>query len=577
MRWIESTYDEGFAERISRRFGLSEVTSRLLASRGFVELDEVGDWLKPALSSLADPLLVTGLADAVARVELALKRGESILIFGDYDVDGVTSTAFLVHFLRQFGANPHFFVPRRLEEGYGLSVESLDRAIEVHKPDLLIAVDCGTSSSVEVGWLRQRSIDVLILDHHTSKEALPEDCILVNPHLNDPEDAPWINLCSVGLVFKFCHAFLKVMRRKQDSLAEGIDLRDYLDLVALGTVADLVPLDGENRILVRHGILRLEKCRRPGILALLEVAGLDPGSELSATDIGFRLGPRINASGRIDEANLPIRMLLDEDYAPCREAARLLDSMNRERQEIERAIVKEAEAIVEGLHPDEPGIVVHSGAWHSGVVGIVASRLARAYHKPAIVMGSESDGILKGSGRSIPGVNLVEVLSRCEQHLTQWGGHPMAVGLTTTETNVEAFRRSFYESLKSLHSEGLPVPALSIDVRVQPGQLTKKLLRELSSMGPFGQGNPEPVFGIHGVVIPVVNPLGRNHIRFAVPRPGRLKPLDCVGWNMRDRLPPTGVPVKIATRFGWNVWRGERSPRLTLIDWQRDDPADSGW
>lgn len=568
MRWIDPTYDERLAARIARRFSLSEVTARLLASRGFDDLEQIGSWLKPGLASLSDPLEVGFLPEAVARLELALKRQETILIFGDYDVDGVTSTAFLVQFLRQFGAKPCFFVPKRLEEGYGLSIESLQRAIEGNKPDLLIAVDCGTSSSGEVAWLRGQGIDVLILDHHASKEALPTDCILVNPHINDPEETAWINLCSVGLVFKFCHAFLKVMREKGDALAEGTDLRDYLDLVALGTVSDLVPLDGENRILVRHGITRLEKCRRPGILALMEVAGLTPGSELTATDIGFRLGPRINASGRIDEATLPIKMLLGEDYAQCREAARVLDSLNRERQDIERDIVKEAEALVESEHAGEAGIVVYSRGWHSGVVGIVASRLARRYHKPAIVLGSETEGIVKGSGRSVPGVNLVEVLALCDGQLEQWGGHPMAVGLNATEEQVPLFRKRFNESLHALYADGLPDPFLNIDVRVQPGLLTEKLLWELGSLGPFGQGNPEPLFGIYGVTLTAVNFLGRTHIRFAVPRPGRHPPLDCVGWNLRDRPPPTGVPVNIAARFGWNLWRGDRTPRLTLVDWQ---------
>ncbi len=374
MRWITPDLDAGLTHRISRQFGISDVSARLLAGRQLQAFDQIEAFLSPSLKRLSDPLLVGNMQAAVDRLETALRKEESVLIFGDYDVDGVTSTVFLTHFLRRFGLNPRYVVPKRLKEGYGLSVDSLERAFEDGKPDLLIAVDCGTGSSEEVAWLRTQGVSVLILDHHASKESLPADCILVNPHVHDAPDVPWKNLCSVGLVFKFCHAFLKIMRANGDSYAENTDLREYLDLVAMGTVADLVHLNGENRILVRHGLNRLRHCKRPGICALMEVSGLSLGDELTPVDIGFRLGPRINASGRIDEATLPIQLLLGEDWQTCRKAAQLLDDFNRERQDIERDITLQAEAEVESRYRNDPGIVVHSADWHSGVVGIVASR-----------------------------------------------------------------------------------------------------------------------------------------------------------------------------------------------------------
>jgi single-stranded-DNA-specific exonuclease len=336
----------------------------------------------------------------------------------------------------------------------------------------------------------------------------------------------------------------------------------------MGTVADLVQLNGENRILVRHGLNRLRNCQRPGICALMEVSGLELGEELTPVDIGFRLGPRINASGRIDEATLPIQLLLGEDWQTCRKAAQLLDDFNRERQDIERDITLQAEAEVASRFLEDAGIVVHSSEWHSGVVGIVASRLARKFNKPALVLGSEADGILKGSGRSIAGVNLVEILATCADLLEQWGGHPMAVGLTASESNIEAFRKAFKASLEDAFPEGLPEPFLSIDAEVNPADLTHRLLDEMEQLAPFGQGNPEPVFALRRVSIQNIGRLGKTHLRFQVNRPDEQAPVDCVGWNMVDNPPPVASPVDLAVRFHWNVWRGERSPRLTLLDWR---------
>lgn len=569
MRWINPSLNEGLAGHISQQFGISPVVAALLTNRGLTDPATIEQFLSPKLQNLEDPLLPGGMQAAVDRLELALKRQESILIFGDYDVDGVTSTVFLIHFLRQFGLSPRFVVPKRLEEGYGLSIDSLNRALSDGKPDLLLAVDCGTSSSEEIAWLRKQDIDVMILDHHTSKESLPADCILVNPHVNDAEDVAWKHLCSVGIVFKFCHAFLKMMRSKGDPLADQTDLREYLDLVALGTVADLVPLEGENRILVKHGLHRLKSCQRPGICALMEVAGISLGEEISPFDISFKLGPRINASGRLDDASAPIQLLLDSDWATCNKAAHMLDSFNRDRQDIERAITLEAEDEVVSLYSDDHGIILHSPDWHAGVVGIVASRIARKFNRPTLVLGSDTEGLIKGSGRSIGGVNLVEILKDCTDHIVQWGGHPMAVGLTAEEGKVAELRRAFNEALKAQFPEGLPENCLNIDAILQPEDLTEALLGDLDALSPFGQGNQEPLFALNGVNLANVMPLGKGHLKFTMGIPGRPAPVEGVAWNMADNPMPTGSPIDMAVRFHWQEWRGRRSPRLTLLDWRK--------
>lgn len=566
MRWMMPSAVVPAVD-LSGELGMGAVCSGLLARRGFTSVDAARRFISPNLADLEDPFALGGMTEAINRIEAALRKEESVLIFGDYDVDGVTSTVLLTDFLRRFGLNPHHVVPKRLEEGYGLSIDSLTRALEGGKPDLLIAVDCGTSSAGEVAWLRRQGVSVLILDHHTSKESLPEDCILVNPHVHDPEGVPWKNLCSVGLVFKFCHALLKRMRESGDPLAQRTDLRDYLDLVAMGTVADLVELDGENRIFVKHGLRLLQLCQRPGICALMEVAGLRLGAELTPVDIGFRLGPRINASGRLDDASLPIQLLLGEDLQTCKESARILDAFNRERQEIEKAIAAEAEAQVAEFYQDDLGLVVFSPDWHAGVVGIVASRLTRKFNRPTLVLGSESDGEIKGSGRSIDGVNLVEMLSKCGDHLLQWGGHPMAVGIKTEPSRVDNLRNAFNEALQTAYPGGVPEPVLSIDARVSPGDLTSGLLQDLEQLAPFGQGNPEPVFALRNVALTGIGRLGKAHLRFNLERSGKLAPIQGVSWNGTTNPPPAGQPIDIAVRFNWNVWRGERSPRLTLLDW----------
>lgn len=572
MQWILPTPDSPEAGQLAGQLEVSPLLAALLQARGWSDPETARHILAASLRDLSDPLLAGGMAEGVGRLQQARENQESILIFGDYDVDGITSTVLLTTFLHRFGIAPRFAVPRRLDEGYGLSLESLERILADGLPELLIAVDCGTSSHGEVAWLHEKGVSVIILDHHAAKETVPGEAILINPHVRDSDTAPWINLCSVGLIFKFCHAFLKVRREAGDPVAREIDLRDFLDLVALGTVADLVPLEGENRILVRHGLRLLQARRRPGLSALMEVAGLEENAELTPVDIGFRLGPRINASGRLEDANLPIQLLLSEDPAACRTAAEALDALNRERQDIEREITERAEELVHQQFWSDPGIVVHEPGWHAGVVGIVASRLARQFNRPSLVLGSDNGHLLKGSGRSVAGVSLVEVLGHCERWLVQWGGHPMAVGLSVQEDHLEGLRKAFNDSLRRLFPEGLPEPSLITDAYAELEELDEALLEEIEQLAPFGQGNPEPVLILRKACLAAMFPMGKAHYRFTVERNGKA-PLEGVAWNGLHRPPPLAAPLDLAVRFQWNSWRGQRNPRLSLVDWRLPEPA----
>lgn len=568
MRWIETPVDPTAVPRLVSTLGVSRIIATILAQRGLAEPEAAQRFLSPKLKDLECPFGISHLDAAVDRLRLALRERQNILVFGDYDVDGVTSTTLLVSSLQALGVCPRFTVPRRLEEGYGLSRAALERALEDGQPDLLVAVDCGTNSVAEVAWLRERGVDVLILDHHTSREARPADCVIVNPHLFDQErGAPWQDLCTVGLVFKVVHGLLKRLKQEGDEAADRYSLKDQLDLVAMGTIADLVPLRGENRILAKAGLRRLQDSSRLGLGALFEVAGLEAGVPVTPFDVSFRLSPRINASGRLADASMPIAMLLGTDWTECCRAARQLDAFNRERQEIERKISEEAERRVLELYADDPVLVLYDENWHPGVVGIVASRLVSKFHRPSLVLGAEG-ALAKGSGRSIPGINLVDVLAPLADRLKHWGGHPMAVGVTVDPSEIDGLRAALTVGVSAATGGERPEPEVNLAAWLEETELTEAFLTELECLHPFGQGNPEPIFGLARRVFRYpLDAFGQGHLRGQVEvQAGRRFSL--VAWKQALNPPPAGVPVDLAVRVGWNVWNGRKSPQLNLVAWR---------
>ncbi|MFP4069192.1 MAG: single-stranded-DNA-specific exonuclease RecJ [Opitutales bacterium] len=568
MLWTTIETDLAQAERLSAKLGVSIVMGQLLVQRGFTTPELAEEFLRPRLAMLDDPFALTNMDAAVRRIEQAVEGREDVVVFGDYDVDGVTSTVQLVSLLRTLELEPRYCVPRRMEEGYGISREAIDRVFEGQVPRLFIALDCGTNAHEPIAYLRELGCDVIIVDHHQSKTVAPKDCIFVNPHVNDAEDMPWRDLCSAGLVFKLLHGILKRRREAGDPRVETVKLKDYLDLVAMGTIADLVPLHGENRILSWFGLQHLRANGRTGVRALATVSGLDAAQDLSSVDISFKLGPRINASGRLADASLPIELLLSGCERTCKRIAGELDAMNRERQGIERSMAAEAEARAENEFADEPGIVLFGEDWHPGVVGIVASRVSRRFHKPCVILGAEGDEA-KGSGRSVNGVNLVEVFQGCAELLGHWGGHPMAAGVTLPATNVAAFAEHFNRSLKALHPDGLPGPSLKLAAWIDASDLGVQLLGELDRLHPFGMGNHEPVFGLRGVVLhEAPETFGNGNFRFRLQLPSAgFNGIACVAWRMAG-IPEPGRPVDLAVRFAWNYFRNQRYPQLTLVDWR---------
>ena len=570
MRWIHTPVPAAELAALIQRAQVSPALAELLHRRGLSDAAVAERFLDPALAGLSDPFLLPNLSAAADRVRGAIARREHVIVLGDYDVDGVTSTALLVTVLRRFGLDPRFIVPRRSEDGYGLSRSAIDRALELGRPQLFIALDCGTNSHDEVAYLCAQGIDVIVIDHHRSKEKALAQGILINPHVHperDGADGAWRNLCTVGLVFKLMHGLLKQLRVENHPVAFSLRLRDHLDLVALGTVADLVPLTGENRILARHGLRIMQETHRPGLRALMDVAGVKPGQEIMPVDVSYRLGPRINASGRMADAALSVELLVSEDSRFCFETAHQLDTFNRERQDVERQITEQAERLIENRYSADQGIVLFDEAWHPGVVGIVAGRVTRKYNRPCIVLGNE--GLMaKGSGRSIDGINLVEVLATCSTHLDSWGGHPMAVGVALAKTKLDAFREVFAAAVRQHAGSDIAEQRLEISAWLQPLQIREALMDELDAFHPFGQGNAEPIFGVRAIVLRQQPEIFKEqHFRYWI-ADGETRRLNGVAWKLAHRLPPTGVPLDLAVQLHWNHFNGRRTLQMELVDWR---------
>lgn len=475
---------------------LPRLVEAILAKRGIDTPEKRAEFLDPKLGEIADPFEMPDMADAVERIFAAADNGEKVAIYGDYDVDGVTSLTLLKTVLNAYGIDAGTFLPHRVAEGYGLSLDGLKRCLDEHSPALLIAVDCGTTSIEETAWLGEKGVDTVILDHH---EALPDQrptCVaLVNAKAcGDAPGARFDYLCSVGVVFKLAHAMLKTRP------LEDFDLREHLDVVAVGTVADIVPLLGENRALVRRGLQELARTRNAGLAALVEVARINP--PYGAGDIGFRIGPRINAAGRLDSAGAALDLLLCEDPAEARLLAAQLDECNRQRQTVERHASDEMmQMIADGSAGEcEHAIVVGKRGWHPGVVGIVAARVSRKFYRPTFVIAIDEDGVGKGSGRSIDSISLVDAINSGREFLLTGGGHAMAAGISLREEQIEPFRAHLNAHVRENTSPDDLRPLLKLDTECQLAELSLQLLDTYRQLEPFGASNPEPVLFACGVV-----------------------------------------------------------------------------
>ena len=555
MRWcLPAVVDSELSRRFAAESGVAPWLAEMLIRRGFSEQEKATHFLQPRLKTLSDPFLLPAMEAAVARILAAVDGRERIVIYGDYDVDGVTSITILARTLRAYGAEVAAFLPHRVDEGYGLSADGIARCVEEHRPELLLAVDCGTTSVAEIAALMGNGVDVVVLDHHEPKSELPPACALVNPKLG----ADFHYLCTAGLAFKLAHALLK--RRP----LPGFDLKDVLDLVAIGTVADIVPLVEENRVLVKAGLDRLPQSKWPGVRALIEVAGLKP--PFTSTDVGFGIGPRLNAAGRLASAEAALELLLTDDATRAHLLAKSLDLHNRERRAIEDDVLTQARAQVLN-HYDPEGdaaIVVGAVGWHPGVVGIVASRLQRLHHRPTIVVGFDTMGLGKGSGRSIEGFSLVEAMGKCAAHLEKFGGHEMAAGLTIRQEYFEDFRIAFTDAARAMLTAEQLEQSLHLDAEIQLANVQLSLLTEHDTFHPFGSQNRQPVFFARGIALgaePRV--MKEKHYSFVL----RQARAECraVWWGAAEfPLPP--APWDVAFTISRNEWNGRVTPQLEIRD-----------
>ncbi len=552
-RWIlpEPT-DPAAVQRLVKSAGLARFVAEVLIRRGVGEPKAAQRFLDPRLKALGDPFALPNMDAAVTRIFAALDRREKIVLYGDYDVDGVTSLALLTRVLRAYGAEAPCFLPLRADEGYGLSADGVARCVAEHAPGLLIAVDCGTSSVAEIAELQAQGVDVIVIDHHECKDALPPCVALVNPKLG--EDFHY--LCSVGLVFKTAHALLK--RRPLGDF----DLRAHLDLVALGTVADLVPLREENRALVKRGLVQLADTRWVGLRELIEVSALHP--PFSPPNIGFGLAPRLNAAGRLGTAQDALELLLTDDAGRAHTIAASLDAQNRERRGVEDDVLRQAEEqVAEGFDAErDAAIVVGAPGWHTGVIGIVASRLQKKFHRPVLVIGFDETGTGKGSGRSITGFSLVAALGACGEFLEKHGGHEMAAGLTIQHARFAEFRTAFLAHARAALSAEQLQPRLHLDAELTLGEIDYEFLAHHESLQPFGMTHPQPLFFARGVTLagePRV--MKEKHLSLMLRQHGDEYRAVWFG-AAKDERPR--LPWDIAFQIERNEWQGTVSPQIHI-------------
>ncbi len=573
FRWSPALPQPLLAGQLAAQLKISPLLAQCLLNRGFSEPSAIEKFLQPRLKNLADPFLLPNMDAAVGRLLRAREQNEPMVIFGDYDVDGVTSTALLLEVLRPLGWRVEFYLPNRLDEGYGLSADGVENCLKKFPVKLLLAVDCGSTAIGTIDSLRARGVDTIVLDHHQVSSPAPNAVALVNPQLKPEignrksEIGNFQELCSAGLAFKLAHALVKRGREINLPGAVEFDLRPLLDLVALGTIADIVPLIGENRILVSAGLERLNKTQRPGLIALKKVA--QSPEKLGTHDVGFQLAPRLNAAGRLETAEDALHLLLAKDSTEAMPLAQNLDSQNRERQKIERGIVEEVSGVVRSKFNPQTDFVIVEGQllWHIGVVGIVASRVLQEFYRPTIIIGGEG-GEWRGSGRSVVGFDLAAALRECDDLLLRHGGHAMAAGLSIAPDKIDLLRQRLNElARRALKPEDLQ-PPLRIDAEVGLDEITLESLGELEKLKPTGQGNPSVQFCARNLAHQ--RPLQRigaekRHVKMWVT--DGLATHEAVWWNGGEKSLPVGK-FDLAFAPQINQFNGNCTVQLKVLDWQ---------
>lgn len=555
--WVVQSSDQRQVEALAHTLSLSPITAAVLCRRGLVEPGQARDWLSPSPGTTHDPFALPDMEPAIDRLRLAIRQGERICLYGDYDVDGMAATSLHLLFWRSVGAQAEVYIPHRQEEGYGLH-EAAIRTLAGKGVSLLITADCGTTSHREIAVARGLGLDVIVTDHHQLQSHGPEALALINPYR--PDSAyPFRGLCSGGLAYKVVEAYA------QKYGAAGVPVESFRDLVALSSIADLVPLRDENRVLVKDGLMQVSQGTRCGLRVLTQSLGLT--GDCSASAVGFQIAPRLNAAGRLAHADLGVQLLTTDSEPRALRLVQTMEQLNRQRRQIEQETARKAVRQVEAGELSS-AIVVGAEGWHIGVIGIVASRLVDRYHRPAVVVAFDRHGVGKGSVRSVPGFDMCRALEHCQQYLVAFGGHAMAAGLTVRRQSFAAFSRNLCEYVGAELDAKAMVPTLDVDAAIALSDVQWPLLQELAQLQPFGMGNPEPAFLGRGLSVLEKNIVGDDHLKLVVRQDGSA-PLSGIGFRMgglAKTIDEGNGRIDAVFTPEVNAWKGMSRIQLRLCD-----------
>ncbi|HEY2155456.1 MAG TPA: single-stranded-DNA-specific exonuclease RecJ [Isosphaeraceae bacterium] len=577
-RWKIRPFDADRVGALTREAGLSPLVAQLLLNRGVADAATARTFLDARLTSLHDPATLPGAVEAAERIAAAIREGRKIVIYGDYDVDGVCGTSLLWSCLKLAGAKDvEYYIPHRVDEGYGVNSEALIQLVRGNKAELVITVDCGISAIPQARLAKDLGVGLIITDHHTIGPELPEADVLVHPRL--PGSVyPFGDLCGCGVAFKVAWQVCKAFG---DGKKASPHLRDFLmkslSQVALASVADVVPITGENRLLVKHGLAGLAESPSLGLQALLRVSAVDPAKGVNTGQVGFRIAPRINAAGRLERAMLAVELLTTEDFARAGELASNLDEFNTRRQELESTIVREAHEMVDagGGLGERGAIVVGRKGWHPGVIGIVAGRMAEAYHRPAIVV-ALGDGISQGSARSVPGFNLYEAIAACSGGLEGFGGHSAAAGLKIMNSAFDDFARRFDDHCRSALTAEHRQKVLNVDAEVPLAAMTTRVVEDIDRMEPFGVGNPAPLVAVSNARL-VGDPRyvgeGGRTVQLRLGQGESVVKAVAFGQADRWKKFAKGAAVSVVGQPQINDYNGRREVQILIRDFKAEDGA----
>ena len=555
-KWQICEVDKEKVEKLKSKYGISELLATILVNKNITTQKEIEEFLNPTRNDFFDPFLINDMDIAVERIRKAIETQEKVIIYGDYDVDGITSITVLKSFLKDVGLDVDYYIPNRLEEGYGLNKNAIDE-IAKNKYTLMITVDCGISAIEEVNYANSLGIEVIVTDHHEPGEELPKALAVIDNKRKDSK-YPFRELAGVGVAFKVSQALAQSMNVKEEEYLK------YLDIVCVGTISDIVPLISENRVITKLGIKLLKQTRNTGLKAIINSSGY---SQINSTTISFGVAPRINACGRMGKAEQALKLLLSKDIYEVNKLTQELNNYNRERQEIEKEIFESVLNKIEQNNLDKNRTIVVGGeGWHHGVIGIVSSKITEKYFKPSILLSFEEDGTGKGSGRSIPGFDLHEALMKCENCLEKFGGHSMAVGLTLKKDKFEQFYEEFEKVAKENKTENI-VPIINVDAKIELNEIDKTVVEDLKQLEPFGEANKMPVFALKNIRIDSIRALSEGkHLKLTLRDNNQI--INAIGFNIGELANEykIGDKVDIAGVLEINTFNGIDNLQINIKD-----------